>query len=419
VIKSSKPLTMNPNYLSMVRGTRELHRLLAAGKDDSPEADIVRDATDGPWASLSEVERNRVRHLSEDLYSLVEPPPATQPMNPQAQARLNEAYEARQRGEWDRALALLRRCAAFLSPDAVSFLRGRIWLDAGDTETAILFLEHASRLLPEEGTYLIVFLDALEKVNPGAAYGRAMRILEDADNTPPIAVVRAVSIVIDAGRSLPHGEASRSFEQLIPVIESALSRMEADAEALDRWQYGIAVLLLSFCHEWSGNTKAAVESLTRGLQRDPDNPDLLGTRGILLYGASPRAISDFELAIGNGSIDIWPYYFLAQHHLLTGRFDECRRLCERALGMNGSPAVRSELFEWTAIAKAELGFPAEMVRASFENAIRIDPSNEQAKRNLSAFEAANKPIHAKFWAARSAVAVQTSGLAERRFAMAE
>ena len=104
-----KPLTMNPNYLAVVRGARELHQLLAAGKDDSPEADAIRDATDGPWEALSEVERNRVRHLSEDLYSLVEPPPAPQPMNPQAQAKLLEAFEARQRGEWDRALDLLRR----------------------------------------------------------------------------------------------------------------------------------------------------------------------------------------------------------------------------------------------------------------------------------------------------------------------
>lgn len=70
-----KPLTMNPSYLAMVRGTRELHQLLAQGKDDSAEADAIRDRTDGPWQALSEVERSRVRNLSEDLYSLTEPSP--------------------------------------------------------------------------------------------------------------------------------------------------------------------------------------------------------------------------------------------------------------------------------------------------------------------------------------------------------
>ena len=44
-----QPFVMNPNYLAMVRGVRELHLLMAEGKDDSPEADAIRDATDAPW----------------------------------------------------------------------------------------------------------------------------------------------------------------------------------------------------------------------------------------------------------------------------------------------------------------------------------------------------------------------------------
>ncbi len=60
---------MNPNYLAVERGVRELHALIAEGKEDSPEADAIRDATDGPWESLSEAERQRIRNLSEALYS--------------------------------------------------------------------------------------------------------------------------------------------------------------------------------------------------------------------------------------------------------------------------------------------------------------------------------------------------------------
>jgi tetratricopeptide (TPR) repeat protein len=411
---------MSPNYRAYVRGVRELHQLAVVGNEDSPEADAVRDATDGPWEALTEVERERVGSLSEDLYSLVEPPPAAQPMTPEAQANLNEAIEATQRGEWDRALEMLRRLKTFLSPDGLSFFRGKIWLEAGDPETAVLFLEHACRLRPENGSYLTLFLDALEKVNPGAARARAREILLNSEKTSPVAVVRAANIVLDASRSLPQAEATQQYRQLVPVIDRAVARMEADTEAgVDRWHYGIAVLLLSFCHESLRNTKAAVDSLARGLQLDPDNPDFLGTRGVLQYGSSPRAVNDLELAIRNGSTVMWPFYFLAQHYLLTGRFEECRRLCERALGMNGSPAVMSEVSEWLAIAQAELGFPAEMVRASFENAIRFDPSNERAVRNLAAFEAANKPITVMNWETRSAGAVRTSVLAEKRFAMAE
>ena len=99
-----RPLTLSPSYLATVHGTHELHRLIAEGKEDSPEAEAIRDASDGPWEALSETERDRARWVAEDLYSLYEEPPAKQEMTREAQAGLNEAYEARERGEWDRRL---------------------------------------------------------------------------------------------------------------------------------------------------------------------------------------------------------------------------------------------------------------------------------------------------------------------------
>ena len=64
---------MSLNYISVVRGIRELHKLIAAGQEDSPAADAVRDATDRPWEALTEIERKRVENLSEDLYSITDP----------------------------------------------------------------------------------------------------------------------------------------------------------------------------------------------------------------------------------------------------------------------------------------------------------------------------------------------------------
>ena len=190
-----KPLTINPNYLAMVRGTRELHQFLIAGKDDSPEADAIRDATDGPWQALSEAERNRVRSLSEDLYSLVEPPPPAQPMTPQAQAKLLEALEARQRGDWDRALDLLRRWRAHIDPALVSYLRGSIWLEAGDPETAALFCGHAYKLEPTNGNYQAMALYCLNIADPAAALQEAEKILKDHEHFSPVGVVRRPTYV--------------------------------------------------------------------------------------------------------------------------------------------------------------------------------------------------------------------------------
>src|SRR4051812_23789023 len=164
--------------------------------------------------------------------------------------------------------------------------------------------------------------------------------------------------------------------------------------------------------------QAALEYYSRGLRADPYNDGQLVARGMLLYGSSPRAVTDFELAIRNRSPVVWPYFFLAHHYLLSGRFEECRSMCELASRMPATDAVKSELAEWTAISQSELGFPVEMIRASFENSIRLDPSNDRARRNLAAFEEAVRPAHRRTWQMRSEVAVRASGLAERRYSRA-
>lgn len=412
---AAKPLTMNPNYLAMVRGTRELHQLLGAGKDDSPEADAIRDATDGPWEALSEIERNRARNLAEDLYSLAEPPPSAQPMNPQAQAKLTEAFEARQRGEWDRALDLLRRWRAYIDPALISYLRGAIWLEAGDPGTAAAFFEHAAKLQPANEHYLALYLNALNIANPTDARKHAEAILREYAKYPPAVVLRAGDIRLHWARTVSEAEGHLMFELLEPILKNTLTRFEQQEPGnLDRSSYVETLALLGFGYEFVGNSQAALEFYSRGLQFEPDNDGLLVARGILLYGTSPRAITDLEIAISIGSSLVWPYVFLAHHNLVSRRFEECQKLCERALTMNGSPAVMSEVSEWMAIAQAGLRFPFEMVRASFDIAIRLDPSNERAKRNLAAFEAANN----KDIEIRSVGAVRTLGLAERRFAMA-
>jgi tetratricopeptide (TPR) repeat protein len=106
-------------------------------------------------------------------------------MNPQAQAKLNEAFEARQRGEWDRALDLVRHWRAYIDPALVSYLRGAIWLEAGDPETAALFFEHAFKLEPGNGNYQALFLYALNSADPAAARERAEEFLREHQTFSP------------------------------------------------------------------------------------------------------------------------------------------------------------------------------------------------------------------------------------------
>ena len=64
--------SMNPNYLSVVRGLLEMYRLTEEGRFDSPEADAIRDAMDEPWERLSESERERVREWSAALNAIAD-----------------------------------------------------------------------------------------------------------------------------------------------------------------------------------------------------------------------------------------------------------------------------------------------------------------------------------------------------------
>ena len=63
-------------------------------------------------------------------------------------------------------------------------------------------------------------------------------------------------------------------------------------------------------------------------------------------------------------------------------------MCERALQCPASKGVQSELCEFLAISLAHLGYPEPVIRRAFEKSIRVDPSNDRARRNLEKFETA-------------------------------
>lgn len=409
--------SMSPQYLAAVQGIRELHRLALEGQDESPAADRIRDATDGPWEGLSATERKRVAGLSEDLYSISDPAMG-EPlvMTPQAAAKFSDALEARERGELDLALELLRTWGKHVPPALLSHQRGATWLEAGDPATAVLFWEHAARLDPENAKYQAIFLKVLKMVDLAAAQERAEEIIQKAEDKPPVLVESAASVMIEVARTSTEVEAAATFHRIIRVLDPALSRIKEGLDGeIDRSAFLGAIVSLGFCFETLGENQKAVEYYTQGLQADPHNDGLLVARGILLYGSSPRAIKDLELAVRLRYPLVWPYFFLAHAYLASGRFDQCRAMCEGASGIDALNPVKSELAEWSAIAQSKLGFPAEMVRMTFEEAIRLDPSNDRAKRNLAAFEKSGRPPNAQWWEMRPEVAVRASVLSARRY----
>ncbi len=406
----------SPNYRQVLRGYLRLHELTVEGRDESQDADAVRDSLDLPWHALTTGERERVQGLSADLFSISEPIAGSpKEMNPQAQKNLAEAFEARRRGEWERALGLLRQCGNDIAPALLSYQRGLIWLDAGYPEVGAVFFEHAARLEPDNTNYEVLFLYSLKQFDPRRARDKVDRILQDPGNHPASLVVEAVNVAFDATREMTEPDAAVVYRSLIPVLANVLPDIPEDEK---RSVYLMCLGLLAYSHEHLGEAGAAIDYYSRGLGIDPSHDAFLTGRGILTYGKSSQSPSDFEQAVKLGSPLVWPYFFLAHHYVVNNRYKECRHMCERGLAMEASSAVHSQLSEWLAISEAELGFPRAMVRATFEQSLRLDSSNEMARRNHETFEQAftrSAPIK---WDKRLESTVRVFGQAERRALLA-
>lgn len=52
----------------VVNGLTKLHQLIKEGKDDSVEAELIRDSLDVPLRNLSHIEKDLVQQFSENLY---------------------------------------------------------------------------------------------------------------------------------------------------------------------------------------------------------------------------------------------------------------------------------------------------------------------------------------------------------------
>jgi hypothetical protein len=141
---ATQAFTGSPAYVESIRGLLRLHAFTASGQDESPEADAIRDRLEQRWHELSDVEKTRITGLSEDLYSINGPINERMPTSPEAEQARLDAIAARQAGDTDSALMLLRRWAKHFDPATLLYERGCVWEMAGDSEIAMLFFDHVA-----------------------------------------------------------------------------------------------------------------------------------------------------------------------------------------------------------------------------------------------------------------------------------
>jgi tetratricopeptide (TPR) repeat protein len=407
-----QPIPERTAYQETVSGLLRLHRYTVENRDETDEYHEICAALEDYWGQMTPNERDRTGGLSQDLYTVSDPPPAQiEPITAEAQGEFGAVYEARERGEWDFALATLRKLQKVVPAALVAYLRGSIWEGLGDKQVAVVFYDHANRLEPGNQGIQAAFLNVLKWTDWSRAMQLAEAVLAESDKLAPHLVVQAVEVLYGRATSLSEHDAVPIYRRLIGILTPLLERTSR-GPTLESAPVSMIVLRLATCHRWLGEIPSAYHYYSLAIALEPWNAAILVARGIIVYGTDPAAISDLEQAIKLESPIVWPYFCVAHYLLTHGRFEDCRRMCEQALGKPAPERIQSELYEFLGISLTSLGYPVHVIQRVFENAIRVDPSNARARQNLQQFLAANsampqKPIP---WEYASDSSVRSSGL---------
>jgi len=141
----------NPHFRAYARLLHQLHQLIRAGADETAEGEALRERMDEPANFLDQEEIECLRGISADFYTLSEPPWQVQPSPSELWEELQAAIDARDRGDFVRALEIVRKHQRYRDTAEMSALRGSIWLQAGESEIAVDFFRRAKELNQQDG----------------------------------------------------------------------------------------------------------------------------------------------------------------------------------------------------------------------------------------------------------------------------
>jgi tetratricopeptide (TPR) repeat protein len=365
-----------------------LHELDRLGGLESEEAEFVRDQMDEPWARLGRFERERLANLSADLTQATGPGDRSEPSvaRDERSALLVQARNAYAERRWDDLLRTLRSTSDLFPPALVAYMRGRCWAALGRPDAAYRFFEDAHLAEPGNVHYELLALDALfRSTQRDQAVQRASAVIARSDAEPQL-IFGAAKVLTDAAHSVPVDQSRQLYEQIVPVLRAALSKLGAPSI---RSLVLVARLNLAIALERLGRDEEAQRAYAELVTHHPDSEEALLARALFLLPRDrPQALLDLRALIDRNTSLVHPYLFAAHDALGRGDFSTCLVLTERALRLAHRPELQATLLEWMAISlfklKAELG----LVRGYFQDAIGLDPLNENIRHNFELVERA-------------------------------
>jgi tetratricopeptide (TPR) repeat protein len=378
--------------LDYARHLLSLHALEVQGKNDSPEADAIRDEMDDPWYAMTPQEQERVGGLSEDLYALAKGgPPRIAMTESEIQAWKRELLERRQRfeqGDIDGWLEFLRKPRpndvpppTGISRADIQFLQAQAWERLGDFHVAVTFMKAAEEDDPTLAALVVRMLSLAGDRDGVKKY--ANRILGDAQS-PPLSVYLAASFLLGTAERIKM-QKEMLGQRLIPVLKRALEKEQktrpADRE-FNRTELNL-MDLIGACYEMMGKDRDALSAYDEALKRFPQYPNLWVRRGVvLIYLKNDDAgYEDLEKAVSLGTNLCTPFLLLAQRAFRGGSYLDSYRLAKTASESLGANELRSLAHQIIAMSLSMRNQDIDWVLDNFKLAERLDPENLSVAAN--------------------------------------
>lgn len=166
-------------------------------------------------------------------------------------------------------------------------------------------------------------------------------------------------------------------QRIVNMVEAAWD----DRTALPSVR-AMGLVVAGFSYQDLGKSELAFRSFERAVAVHPSEASLLARGLALLHVDRAKALRDFTEAVKLGTKFDWPYLYAVQNALEARRFAEAERFCEMGVVFAKRAEVRGRLFEWWAIAAAELGRTAAEVTALFDLAMAELPLDLVIRRNV-------------------------------------
>jgi tetratricopeptide (TPR) repeat protein len=246
------------------------------------------------------------------------------------------------------------------------------------------FFEDARAADPDNANYELLALDALFRSGRREqAFERASSMIEQGDAAPQL-IFGASKILTDAARELPPAQSERLYEQVVSALRVALRKLRASPLPS---LVLVGRLNLAIALERLGRDEEAQQAYAELVLHHPESDEALLARALFLLPRDrAQAMHDLRTLIDRNTALVHPYLFAAHDAIERKEFSRCLELTERALRLAYRPELQATLLEWMAISLFKLKAQLALVRSYFQDAIGLDPLNENIRHNLEIIE---------------------------------